>query len=123
MSAYLDLLVEQQIREAMARGEFDDLPGAGKPLADLDQQRQPGWFADQLVRRERSRVLHDDTVEELAGRRVAFWRAASPAEVRELVVDANRLIASANRRLLAEDQIELVDLRSVMDAWRTSRTP
>jgi hypothetical protein len=29
------LLVEQRIAEAIARGEFDDLPGAGKPL-DLD---------------------------------------------------------------------------------------
>src|SRR3712207_2155471 len=27
--------VEEQIREAMERGEFDDLPGRGKPL-DLD---------------------------------------------------------------------------------------
>ncbi|HEV2764210.1 MAG TPA: DUF1992 domain-containing protein [Pyrinomonadaceae bacterium] len=27
--------VEEQIREAMERGEFDDLPGKGKPL-DLD---------------------------------------------------------------------------------------
>jgi hypothetical protein len=27
--------IEQQIKEAMARGEFDNLPGAGKPI-DLD---------------------------------------------------------------------------------------
>jgi hypothetical protein len=31
----LDAIVEQRIREAQARGEFDDLPGAGAPL-DLD---------------------------------------------------------------------------------------
>jgi hypothetical protein len=31
----LDFLVEQKILEAAARGEFDDLPGAGRPL-DLD---------------------------------------------------------------------------------------
>jgi len=28
----LDLLAEQHIREAQARGEFDDLPGTGAPL-------------------------------------------------------------------------------------------
>ena len=28
--------VERQIREATARGEFDNLPGAGKPIEDLD---------------------------------------------------------------------------------------
>jgi hypothetical protein len=31
----LDALVEARIAEAMASGEFDDLPGAGRPL-DLD---------------------------------------------------------------------------------------
>ena len=30
-----DKLVEEKIREAMARGEFDNLPGKGKPI-DLD---------------------------------------------------------------------------------------
>jgi hypothetical protein len=31
----LDFLVERKIQEAMACGEFDDLPGAGRPL-ELD---------------------------------------------------------------------------------------
>ncbi|MGC8779872.1 MAG: DUF1992 domain-containing protein [Anaerolineae bacterium] len=34
-----EALVEEKIQEAMARGDFDNLPGAGKPL-DLD-----GYFA------------------------------------------------------------------------------
>jgi len=33
-----DLLAEQRIQEAIARGELDDLPGAGRPLA-LDDDR------------------------------------------------------------------------------------
>jgi hypothetical protein len=32
----LDDLVESRIRDAQARGEFDTLPGAGKPLPDED---------------------------------------------------------------------------------------
>jgi hypothetical protein len=32
----LDDLIETRIRDAQARGEFDDLPGAGKPLPDED---------------------------------------------------------------------------------------
>jgi hypothetical protein len=28
----IESAIEETIREAMARGEFDDLPGAGKPL-------------------------------------------------------------------------------------------
>lgn len=32
MSHPLDAMIENAIREAQARGEFDNLPGAGKPL-------------------------------------------------------------------------------------------
>jgi hypothetical protein len=37
----LALLAEEKIREAMARGEFDNLPGAGKPLALEDDSMVP----------------------------------------------------------------------------------
>jgi hypothetical protein len=37
----LDALVERRIRAAIARGEFDDLPGAGRPLALDDDPLVP----------------------------------------------------------------------------------
>ena len=37
----LDAIAEQRIREAQARGEFDDLPGAGAPLALEDDALVP----------------------------------------------------------------------------------
>ena len=37
----LDALAERRIREALERGEFDDLPGAGKPLALDDEPLVP----------------------------------------------------------------------------------
>jgi hypothetical protein len=37
----LDALVEQRIAAAAARGEFDDLPGAGAPLALEDEALVP----------------------------------------------------------------------------------
>ena len=119
--SYFERLVDEQIRQAMARGEFDDLPGAGKPLADLDHQRQPGWFAEQLVRRERSRVLHEETLAALAERRVAFWRAPTLDALRELVISANRELAAVNPRLEPGDRIDLVDLREVVATWRAMR--
>ena len=36
--------VERQIREATERGEFDNLPGAGKPVADLDKPHDELWW-------------------------------------------------------------------------------
>jgi len=40
MSA-LDWIAEQRIAEAMARGDFDDLPGAGRPLRPEDDALVP----------------------------------------------------------------------------------
>jgi hypothetical protein len=37
----LDAIAERRIREAQARGEFDDLPGAGAPLALDDDALVP----------------------------------------------------------------------------------
>ena len=37
----LDFLVEQRLSEAVSRGEFDALPGAGKPLALDDDPLVP----------------------------------------------------------------------------------
>jgi hypothetical protein len=38
----LDAIVEQRIRDAQSRGEFDGLPGAGAPLALEDDALVPG---------------------------------------------------------------------------------
>lgn len=40
--------VDQQISAAIARGEFDDLPGQGKPIADLDKPYDEVWFGRKL---------------------------------------------------------------------------
>jgi hypothetical protein len=45
--------VDHQLRLAMERGEFDNLPGAGKPIADLGAQHDPDWWIKRLVEREK----------------------------------------------------------------------
>src|SRR5215471_7365332 len=47
------LWVDAQIRDAMARGEFDNLPGAGKPIEGLDGTYDPEWWVKGLIKRER----------------------------------------------------------------------
>ena len=44
--------MEKAIREAQERGEFDDLPGAGKPLKDLGDTDDPMWWLRRFVERE-----------------------------------------------------------------------
>ena len=41
--------IDRQIREAMERGEFDNLPGAGKPL-ELDSSED--WWIKAKIKRE-----------------------------------------------------------------------
>ena len=49
--------VDLQIQQAMARGDFDNLPGYGKPIADLGSTHDPDWWLKRLVERERISVL------------------------------------------------------------------
>ncbi|MET0188417.1 MAG: DUF1992 domain-containing protein [Pseudonocardia sediminis] len=44
--------VDRQIREAQERGEFDDLPGKGKPLPGLDGKFDENWWVRGFLRRE-----------------------------------------------------------------------
>ena len=36
--------VEIAIQQALRRGDFDELPGSGKPLTDLGGVRDPDWW-------------------------------------------------------------------------------
>jgi hypothetical protein len=44
--------VDLQIRQAVARGDFDELPGYGKPLTNLTGEHDPDWWVKQLIERE-----------------------------------------------------------------------
>lgn len=44
--------VDHQVRQAVVRGEFDDLPGYGKPIEGLGGQHDPDWWVRKLVERE-----------------------------------------------------------------------
>jgi hypothetical protein len=46
-------VAENRIREAMENGEFDDLPGLGKPIPGIDEPYDPNWWVKQWFRREK----------------------------------------------------------------------
>ena len=48
----LESLVERRIREAIERGEFENLPGAGKPIPDLDQPEDELAWVKRWMKRE-----------------------------------------------------------------------
>ncbi|MGB7861634.1 MAG: DUF1992 domain-containing protein [Acidimicrobiia bacterium] len=49
---------DRLIREAMESGEFDDLPGEGKPIPGRGTVDDPYWWVREWVRR--NRVLESD---------------------------------------------------------------
>ncbi|GAA1914258.1 DUF1992 domain-containing protein [Nocardioides hwasunensis] len=49
--------VDLQVRQAMERGEFDYLPGRGKPIEDLGSEHDPDWWVKKLVERENIALL------------------------------------------------------------------
>lgn len=118
--------VDQQIRQAMARGEFDDLPGAGKPIRDLGSTHDPDWWVKRLVEREQItgvlppalQLRKDDAqLEETLDRE---W---SEKAVREILVDFNRRVVEARRQLLGGPPVitKLRDVEAEVAAWRDRR--
>jgi hypothetical protein len=45
-------VVDGQIRAAEARGAFDNLPGAGKPIPGLMEPDDPAWWIKGFIERE-----------------------------------------------------------------------
>ena len=48
----IELVAENRVREAMEEGKFDDLPGLGKPIEDIDEPYDPDWWVKKWIRRE-----------------------------------------------------------------------
>jgi len=118
--------VDHQIRVAMAKGDFDNLPGAGKPIQDLGSSHDPDWWLKKLVERERIAVLppslqlrKDDA--ELDARLDELF---AEAEVRREVEDFNARVIRA-RYSPQDGQPPLVtmprDVDETVAAWRRRR--
>ena len=93
--------VDLQIRAAMERGEFDDLPGAGKPIADLGTEHDPEWWLRKLVERERLVVLPLSVQlrKEDAGLDDELDRLTTEKAVRARVTDFNERVVKARYAL------------------------
>ncbi|HET6815180.1 MAG TPA: DUF1992 domain-containing protein, partial [Actinomycetota bacterium] len=84
--------VERQIREAAERGAFDNLPGAGKPIADLDKPHDELWWVKDKLRRENLSYLPPTIAlrKEAEDALAAAYEAGSEAEARRILADINR---------------------------------
>ncbi|MDH2413215.1 DUF1992 domain-containing protein [Nocardioides sp. CER19] len=93
--------VDLQVRAAMERGEFDNLPGAGRPIADLGTEHDPEWWLKKLVERERLVVLPLSVQlrKEDAGLADELDRLTTEKAVRARVEDFNERVIKARYAL------------------------
>ncbi|GGT20851.1 DUF1992 domain-containing protein [Nonomuraea spiralis] len=118
--------VDRQIREATERGQFDDLPGAGKPLPGLDRPHDEMWWIKQKLESEGlsmplppTLALRKEAEEALRQAR----GARSETEVRQVLEEVNEKIRQAIRKGLSGPPLNLMpfDVESVVSEWRESR--
>ncbi|WP_439680228.1 DUF1992 domain-containing protein [Embleya sp. MST-111070] len=120
-----DSWVDRQIDAAAARGEFDDLPGAGKPLAAIDAPYDELWWVRRKMQTEGISVLPptlalrkeaEDTMAEIE-------RARSEREVRRMVTEINAKIVAALRMPPPGPVLGLrpFDEEEAVARWRAAR--
>ncbi len=113
------------IRESQDRGEFDDLPGRGRPIPGIDKPHDELWWVRQKLRDEGvsylppTLALRKDKEDTLA----AVTALGSEARVRGLLEELNERIRAVNRRPAAgpPSTVTLVDVEGVVSKWRAGR--
>ncbi|WP_369201007.1 DUF1992 domain-containing protein [Streptomyces sp. PU-14G] len=116
---------DRQIREAEERGEFANLPGAGKPLAGIDAPYTEQWWVERKMRDENLSYLPPSLAlrKEAQEARERAAEARSEAEVRAILTEINAKIDAAVRVPLEGPPHRLVpfDVESAVRQWRTAR--
>ncbi|WP_228387206.1 DnaJ family domain-containing protein, partial [Ornithinicoccus halotolerans] len=127
---HMQTYVEQTIQQAQRRGDFDDLPGKGRPLRGLDQPDDPDWWVKQLVEREKldlSEALPPPVAlrREKAGFPESLVELADEALVRERLRDFNARVLEERRRpwfgTSSPPIVGRVDVEEQVAAWRRLR--
>jgi hypothetical protein len=124
--------VERAIREAQERGEFDNLPGAGKPLRSLGNPDadDPDWWIRGLVQREQLDLTGAMPPalalrKEAAGFPESLLDLRTEESVRAVLEDYNRRVKVDRLRPAVGDLPPLlartVDVDELTERWRALR--
>ena len=119
--------VDLQIQQAMERGEFDNLPGMGKPLGDLGSPYDRDWWLKKLIEREHITGVLPAALQlrkEDAELDRLLDREATEKAVREILESFNRRIVEARRQLQGGPPVVTPtrDVDVEVQRWRERRT-
>ena len=119
--------MDAQVRAAQENGAFDNLPGAGKPIPNLDQPYDENWWVKRKLREEElpteallppSLQLRKE-IERLPGTVRAL---ATERLVRDAVAELNeRIVAWQRSPTPPHVPIRRVDAEEVVEQWRAAR--
>lgn len=115
-----------EIRQATARGDFDNLKYAGKPIPGLGATLDPDWWVKGLIEREQLsgiapapfRLRKEDA--ELDDR---LDQQYMESRAREILEDFNRQVIDARRQLLGGPPVvtKTRDVEKELERWRERR--
>ncbi|AXH95353.1 DnaJ family domain-containing protein [Ornithinimicrobium avium] len=122
--------VDRSIAQAERQGAFADLPGAGRPLRDVDITTDPDWWVRGLIEREQLDL--SDALpgvlqlrREKAGLPGSLAGLAEEAAVRARLEDFNERVLADRRRPYAgagsPPVVGRVDVEEMVLAWRRLR--
>jgi hypothetical protein len=118
--------IDVQVRVAREQGAFDNLPGAGKPLPNLDQEYDPLWWVKQLIQREQVSILPPslELLRKVEKELAAIEKLDDEATVRRRVAALNVEIAKVNATVLEGPPTRLgsLDVERVVARWRRTRS-
>ena len=119
--------VERQVREAIERGEFDNLPGAGRPLAGINGREDENWWVKGLLEREQLPMPLPTSLalrREVANLPQTLTDVPDEPTVRDIIEDLNRRIRDSHRRRVDGPPIVVkpIDVEQTVNDWRRSRS-
>ncbi len=120
MEDAISSIAERRIQAAREAGMFDNLPGHGKPIPDLGEQRPPGWWAMRVAKRERSILNAENLDSAIRDGKRSIWTMDSEPGVRATVADLNNKIDHYNRNTTWEKRPRL-DPDELVSAWQRRR--
>ncbi len=120
-----ETFIEAQIRRAQEAGDFDHLPGEGKPLGKAGHRYDPDWWAKQLVNREKLSILPAslEIRREVEKGLATLAKLRNEQEVRDRIRELNAKILKINSQASVgpPSTQPLLDEEAEVERWRQAK--